>query len=288
MSFNDLERGVGASSSANTRLAAARAPQSPKDAQFLNLQSSLSLNVFKINANVQGILKLVDQLGTSRDTGNIRKSLHDLTETTREMIKRGTEDLKQLAILQSSLPHQQSLLKKTSHDFQLSLAAFQSAQKLSADRQRTVVEVVKQTAASDDATASTSNAAPVSPRLQQTQMQIQQLSPYELAHQESLIEEREREIQNIESGILELNEIFGQIGTLVTEQGTMIDNIESNIASVESNTREADRELVTAADYQRKAGRRAACLMIILVVVVAIVLLAVRIFIKIAPWLLPW
>ncbi|KAG8841821.1 hypothetical protein FRB91_004652, partial [Serendipita sp. 411] len=73
MSFNDLERGVGAASS-NNRLAAVRAPQSPKDTQFLNLQSSLALNVFKINANVQGILKLVDQLGTSRDTGGIRKS----------------------------------------------------------------------------------------------------------------------------------------------------------------------------------------------------------------------
>ncbi|KAG8830389.1 hypothetical protein FRC20_008437, partial [Serendipita sp. 405] len=270
MSFNDLERGVGAASS-NNRLAAVRAPQSPKDTQFLNLQSSLALNVFKINANVQGILKLVDQLGTSRDTGGIRKSLHDLTETTRDMIKRGTDDLKQLAVLQAGLPHQQSLLKKTSHDFQLSLAAFQNAQKLSADRQRTVVEVVKQTAG--DGTAG-DDTGPASPALQQTQMQIQQLSPHELAYQESLIAEREREIRNIETGILELNEIFGQLGTLVTEQGTMLDNIESNISNVERDTHEADRELVTAADYQRKAGKRAACLMIILIVVVSIVLLA--------------
>jgi SNARE domain len=105
-----------------------------------------------------------------------------------------------------------------------------------------------------------------------------------------------------------LNEIFGQLGTIVTEHGTMLgpsqsfidpswrelisalfsDNIESNISSVEADTREADRELVTAADYQRKAGRRAACLMIVMIVVICIVLLAVRILIKIAPWLLPW
>ncbi|KIM24722.1 hypothetical protein M408DRAFT_17544 [Serendipita vermifera MAFF 305830] len=252
MSFNDLERGTGANSG-NTRLNQLQASQSPKDTQFLNLQSSLALNVFKINANVQGILKLVDQLGTSRDNGKVRKTLHDLTETTREMVKRGTDDLKQLAILQSNLPHQASRLKKTSHDFQLSLAAFQNAQKLSAERQRTVVEVVKQTA--EDA--------------------IQALSPQELAHQEALIAERESEIRNIETGIHELNEIFGQLGTIVNEQGTMIDNIESNITSVEADTREADRELVTAADYQRKAGRRAACLMIVMIVVVCIVLIAI-------------
>ncbi|KAG9047792.1 hypothetical protein FS842_000548, partial [Serendipita sp. 407] len=85
------------------------------------------------------------------------------------MIKRGTDDLKQLAVLQAGLLHQQSLLKKTSHDFQLSLAAFQNAQKLSADRQRTVVEVVKQTAG--DGTAG-DDTGPASPALQQTQMQI--------------------------------------------------------------------------------------------------------------------
>jgi hypothetical protein len=70
MSFNDfdLERGTGPG--AGPGLA-----NSGADAQFLSLQSSLSIQVFKINANVQGILKLVDQLGTGRDTGSVRKAL---------------------------------------------------------------------------------------------------------------------------------------------------------------------------------------------------------------------
>jgi hypothetical protein len=101
---------------------------------------------------------------------------HDLTETTRDMIKRGTEDLKQLSILQSNLPHQQSLLKKTSHDFQLAVAAFQNVQRMSAERQRTVVEVVKQTAAAEESGADGAAARPASPSLQQTQMQIQCVS----------------------------------------------------------------------------------------------------------------
>lgn len=40
-------------------------------------------------------------------------------------------------------PHQKTPLQKTSHDFQLSLVAFQRAQQVSAERQRTVVEGVK-------------------------------------------------------------------------------------------------------------------------------------------------
>lgn len=49
-----------------------------------------------------------------------------------------------------------------------------------------------------------------------------QISPAELAHQESLIQERESEIREIETGIHELNEIFRDLGTLVTEQGAML------------------------------------------------------------------
>lgn len=41
------------------------------------------------------------------------------------------------------------------------------------------------------------------------------------------------------------------------------------------NTREAAEELTTAHEYQRKAGRRMACLLMILVVVICVVILAV-------------
>ncbi|KAG6892048.1 hypothetical protein C0993_005082, partial [Termitomyces sp. T159_Od127] len=97
MSFQDIEAGVGSPRSSLL------ATPSPQDAPFTALQSSLSLQVFKMNANVQGILKLVDQLGTARDSAVLRKSLHDLTETTRAMAKRGSEDLKKLSALQASL-----------------------------------------------------------------------------------------------------------------------------------------------------------------------------------------
>lgn len=264
MSFQDIEAQAG------PRRSPLGGQTSPQDAAFLSLQSSLSMQVFKINANVQGISKLVDQLGTARDTGVVRKALHDLTETTREMAKRGSDDLKRLTTLQVPLPHQKTALQKTAHDFQMSLVAFQKAQQLSVTRQRTVVDTVK-LAVDDDVPLEEH------PSQEQRQAQLlqQQLSPQELQHQESLIEEREAEIREIESGIHELHQIFRDLGTLVQEQGTQVDNIESNINSVAADTREAATELSYASEYQRKAGRRAACLMIIVVIVTAIVLLAI-------------
>ena len=70
MSFNDIETGL-----AQRPLSPNGVPQSPEESAFVTLQSSLSLQVFKINSNVQGILKLVDQLGTARDSAQLRKSL---------------------------------------------------------------------------------------------------------------------------------------------------------------------------------------------------------------------
>ena len=56
----------------------------------------------------------------------------------------------------------------------------------------------------------------------QAQILQAQLSPHELAYQESLIQEREAEIREIETGIHELSEIFHDLGTLVNQQGGMI------------------------------------------------------------------
>jgi t-SNARE complex subunit (syntaxin) len=56
----------------------------------------------------------------------------------------------------------------------------------------------------------------------QAQILQAQLSPHELAYQESLIQEREEEIREIETGIHELAEIFHDLGTLVGQQGSML------------------------------------------------------------------
>ncbi|KAG8998608.1 hypothetical protein FRB95_013171 [Tulasnella sp. JGI-2019a] len=270
MSFQDIERGQ------PVRQPSGSGAGGSQDAQFRQLQQSLSLQVFKINANVQGMLKLVDQLGTARDTAAVRKGLHDLTETTRDMVKRGTDDLKKLAGIQANLnlPQYKTHLQKTSHDLQMSLVAFQQAQKSSAERQRTVVQSSKSAVEEDQAERGVDPSS--SPQQQQQQQLLQQhLSPADLAYQESLIREREGEIREIETGIHELNEIFRDLGTLVVEQGSMLDNIESNVISVAVNTAGANEELTTAADYQRKAGRRALCLMLVLVIVICVVLIAV-------------
>lgn len=70
MSFQDIETGQSRAAQPSSTPS-----QSREDPTFMSLQSSLSLQVFKINSNVQGILKLVDQLGTTKDSPSLRKHL---------------------------------------------------------------------------------------------------------------------------------------------------------------------------------------------------------------------
>ena len=117
MSFQDIESGQGQPLSSQPQT-----PQSREEAAFLNLQSSLSLRVFKINANVQefsssltsyelpGIHPHYERACVSprlliRQCGSVlmAPASHDLTETTRAMTKHGSDDLKKLAALQATL-----------------------------------------------------------------------------------------------------------------------------------------------------------------------------------------
>jgi Syntaxin len=123
---------------------------------------------------------------------------------------------------------------------QVSLVAFQRIQQVSAERQRTVVEGVKLAVEEENEACVISkfggsfvvidlshhlsqqheNDSSVEQR--QAQLFQSQLSPAELAYQESLIQERESEIREIETGIHELHEIFRDLGSLVNEQGEML------------------------------------------------------------------
>ncbi|ODO03486.1 syntaxin 7 [Cryptococcus wingfieldii CBS 7118] len=254
-----------------------------QDATFTAIKDSVSIQVFKIQSNVQGIQRLVDKLGGSSDGEQLRASLHNLTEATRDMVKKSTGDIKKLASYPAGgeFASRKPIQSKLSKEFTNAITGFQKVQRLSAEKQRLYVEnqkrrmdrMVEDGDAHDEPRGSVElERVQVQ---QQVQQQQQQVSSQEVEFQETLIAEREAEIQEIESGIHELNDIFRDLGTMVVEQGSLVDNIENNVTSVARDTSSAAEELTTAHDYQRKAGRRMACLLIILLIVATFILLAI-------------
>ncbi|KLT43345.1 putative t-SNARE, partial [Cutaneotrichosporon oleaginosum] len=252
------------------------------DPEFSRVKDAVSIQIFKIQSNVQGIQRLIDKLGTNADGPAVRTSLHNLTESTRDMVKKSTDEIKALTAFPSGGEGQaqrKAIQSKLSREYTSALQGFQRVQRLSAERQRSTVEVQKRAVDGTSRLAHPSNEDRDSVELERVQLQTQATAPQitqsELEFQEQLIAEREGEIREIESGIHELNDIFRDLGAIVQEQGGLIDNIESNIVNVHAHTTSAAEELTSAHEYQRKAGRRMACLLIILAIVALFILLAI-------------
>ncbi|KAK3824589.1 MAG: t-SNARE [Benniella sp.] len=287
MSFADLERGEGrrttragsdnvyTDNNLSNQAGGSHVASRASAAAFSARVNKLSQQVFRISSNVASIQRLVDLLGTSKDTDDLRTELHDLTEQTRELVRETNQDIKALANLDNT--HAKKLeYRKISKDFQMVLVDFQKVQRVSAERQREFVDRARLASShngSDDGRQG-QYSGQLSQSDYQRRMQLM-IIDNEVDFNESLIGQREEEIREIESGITELNEIFRDIGSMVYEQNSLLDSIENNVTPIRMRTQAASEELTTAARRQRKARRRSCCILIVVALVAAVVVFAI-------------
>mmetsp|Transcript_27746 Transcript_27746/g.69515 ORF Transcript_27746/g.69515 Transcript_27746/m.69515 type:complete len:141 (+) Transcript_27746:114-536(+) len=93
------------------------------------------------------------------------------------------------------------------------------------------------------------------------------------------IEQREEGIQQLQTSFMDLNQLWKDLGSIVSVQGGILDNIETHIDNSQAQTQAGAQELAKAAQHQRTLRSRLCCL--VLVVLLAVVLfLFVLSFIK--------
>ncbi|KAI5867137.1 t-SNARE [Durotheca rogersii] len=110
-----------------------------------------------------------------------------------------------------------------------------------------------------------------------SQSALQQTTHQRLLHSnDAVIAQREREIEDIAQGIIELSDLFRDLQTMVIDQGTMLDRIDYNVERMASEVKAADKELVVAAGYQKKTTKRKLILLLLLLIVGAIILLVLK------------
>ncbi|KAL5343671.1 t-SNARE [Aspergillus crustosus] len=73
---------------------------------------------------------------------------------------------------------------------------------------------------------------------------------------DAAILQREREINDIAKGIIELSDIFRELQTMVIDQGTMLDRIDYNVERMNTDVQGAQKELKVATGYQRRTTKR--------------------------------
>lgn len=93
---------------------------------------------------------------------------------------------------------------------------------------------------------------------------------------DSAIEQREREIEKIAQGVIDLSNIFQELNSMVIDQGSLLDRIDYNVERTAEHVKAADKELNVATGYQRKTTKRKAILLLILVVVGMFILLLIK------------
>jgi syntaxin 16 len=90
------------------------------------------------------------------------------------------------------------------------------------------------------------------------------------------IAQREREIEGIAQSVIELADLFRDLQTMVIDQGTLLDRIDYNVECMASNLKAAEKELVTAEQYQKKTTKKKIIFLLLLIIAAMIILLIIK------------
>ncbi|KAI5651024.1 hypothetical protein M9H77_37029 [Catharanthus roseus] len=264
MSFQDLQReNVGNRSS--------RAPSQSQ---------GVAAGIFQINTAVSGFRRLVDAIGTSKDTPDHRQKLHATRQRILQLVKETSAKLKSVSQSDRGANANQNKRiedAKLARDFQTTLQEFQKVQQLASERE-SMFSPSAPPSSSGTVSDSGEHSAPSEqqenePFLMEQKRQEVFLLGNEIAFNEAIIEEREQGIKDIQDQIGEASEIFKDLAVLVHEQGVVIDDIHSNIEASSAATTQARVQLSKASKSGKTKSSWCWWVLAILVVVLVIILL---------------
>lgn len=241
-----------------------------KDIQVLERQA------FQVQTLVPKFKKMVDQLGTSQDTSELRNKLSSNQHTIQLQSKEVKDMLVKLNSRKDSMKQkQQGRVLRVGQNFATTLEDFQQALKRCMAREMAVAPQAPVAVAippSDvEANDDREKEALLQPKQQQETLVLDNL----VAHNEMIIEERDQDITSLVRDIGELNEMFQDVAVLVHDQGQMLDDIETNITHTADRVEAADEELKSANKQQKSATSKKVCIGILIVALIAVVLVIV-------------
>ncbi|XP_048882009.1 syntaxin-12-like [Brienomyrus brachyistius] len=249
----------------------------PRD--FGSLIQTCSVNILKITQNTAQIKSMLYQLGTKQDTAELHDKLQQVQHHTNQLAKDTNRYLKELGSLpQPSSPSEQRQQKiqkdRLMNDFSAALNSFQVLQRRAAEKEK---ESVARARAGSRLSAEDRDEQLVSFENDDwgQQGQAQTEEPPITEEDLELIKERETSLRQLESDILDVNQIFKDLAVMIHDQGEMIDSIEANVESAEVHVERGAEQLQRAAYYQKKSRKKMCILALVLSLVVAILALII-------------
>ncbi|KAJ8267724.1 hypothetical protein COCON_G00128960 [Conger conger] len=246
----------------------------PRD--FSGLIQTCGSNIHKITQNTAQIKSMVSQLGTKLDTSELQDRLQQLQHYTNQLAKETNRHLKDLGSLPQPLSPSEQRQQKLQRDrlmneFSAALNNFQAVQRRAADKEK---ESVARARAGSRLSA---EGGPQDGQLVSFDNNLEDWGQSEAQTEEAiteedleLIKERETNIRQLESDILDVNQIFKDLAVMIHDQGEMIDSIEANVESAEVHVDRGTEQLQRAAYYQKKSRKKMCILVMVLSTVITI------------------
>lgn len=238
------------------------------------LAQRISSNIQKITQCSVEIQRTLNQLGTPQDSPELRQQLQQKQQYTNQLAKETDKYIKEFGSLPTT-PSEQRQRKiqkdRLVAEFTTALTNFQKVQRQAAEREKEFVARVRASSRVSGGFPEDSKEKSLVSWESQTQPQVQVQDDEITEDDLRLIHERESSIRQLEADIMDINEIFKHLGTMIHEQGDVIDSIEANVESAEVHVQQANQQLSRAADYQRKSRKTLCIIIFVLVIGVAIV-----------------
>ncbi|XP_031431641.1 t-SNARE domain-containing protein 1 [Clupea harengus] len=240
-----------------------------------------SSNIFQINANVVALEKSLQSLGTSRDTAELRQSLHSMQQQTNKVITSTSQLIKQLSDIISSSSRQDRLrLTRLKTELSESVQRYGDLQKKIADRSRALLPPAQKDRKLSPQTpfAELSEEGALFGMAGGVEEEGAQAFLSEISEEDvEALRQREEALLQIEKDILDVSTIMKELASMVHEQGDAIDSIEDYIQTTSSHVDLANQELAKASHHQRQLRKRkcylllaGALLVTLLIIIIAI------------------
>lgn len=251
---------------------AARSAVQPSES-FVRLTEMISGGIQRMVLNVSQIDGMNGLIGTASDNPELRDRLHKLQHETNQLAHKISQQIKELTnVLPSQIPEEQRQRKlhkeKLMDEFTTVLKNFQSSQRRQKDKEKEAIQRTKSKATSPtdpyaEEELANGQMVGVGSAKQQTSISVE--DDFEL------LQDRERNVRQLEADITDVNQIFKDLSVLVHEQGEVIDCIEANVESTSLNIARGTEQLRTAHNYKAKIREKKCCLIITAVVIIVIV-----------------
>jgi len=247
-------------------------------------KSSITSNLMQISNNVTSLQKLTNQIGTSKDSSQMRDQLSKLVSDTRDVASQTSGLLKRWDDTdKDSRLHKGKLMK----EYQMLLQQFGDIAKYSAEKERSHPLQKRQESSYPDVSFGGVYQDPNLPQfaVSTPQHNAERDNDFyqrqqQLDFQNLQIDDRADSIKDLEKSVIEINELFIDVAKLVKESQPMIDSIESSVESSVVSTGHGVEELRKASNYQKASRGKLCCLLLILLIIAAVVVIIVWFSIK--------